>query len=237
MNKYLLLTTGALLLIIAQGCTNFGKEKDFNGVQLYHTSAITDAQADSLGKFLVDQKFADGSAKSVQITKAGNTYQFRFVVKEGLENDKETIKSINAFANSLSVGVFGHAPVEIDMCDKYLKTKRAFPFVDFGDLNIVEATQLYHTKDITSTEVNSLGDYLVKAKFANGVPKTVQLTKSGSTYQFRFVIKDGMDKDSAYLQTVKVFAGELSQNVFKGAPVEVHLCDDFLNTLVVIPMK
>jgi hypothetical protein len=237
MKKYLLLTSGLALLFLTQSCANFGKEKDFNGVQLYHTPAVTDAQADSLGKFLVDQKFADGSAKSVQITKSGNTYQFRFVVKDGSENDKQITKTINAFANSLSSGVFGHAPVEVDMCDELLKTKKAFPFVDFGTVKTFNATQLYRTTNVTAAETDSLGNYLVKEKFANGVPKTVQLTKSGDTYQFRFVVKEGMDKDAAYMQTVKTFASDLSQKVFNGAPIEVHMCDDFLNTLAVVQMK
>jgi hypothetical protein len=237
MKRYIIGMAVVLIVSILQGCNYFGKEKDFNGVQLYHTPAITDAQADSLGKFLVDQKFADGSAKSVQITKSGGTYQFRFVVKDGAESDKEIISTINAFANSLSTSVFNHAPVEIDMCDKYLKTKKVFPFVDFGSIKVINALQLYHTKNITPAETDSLGNYLVTQKFANGIPKTAQITKSGNTYQFRFVIKEGMDKDTAYLQNVKIFAGQLSQNVFKGAPVEIHMCDDYLNTLKAVPMK
>src|SRR5579872_3046447 len=136
MKRYIMGLVVVLMISTLQGCSNFGKEKDFNGVQLYHTPVITDAQADSLGKFLVNQKFADGTEKTVQITKSGDTYQFRFVVKDGAEKDKDILKTLNAFAYSVSINVFNHSPVEIDMCDKYFKTIKVSPFVDFGSIKV-----------------------------------------------------------------------------------------------------
>jgi hypothetical protein len=237
MKRYCLILALIATLPLLQACNNFGKEKTFNGVELFHTPAVTDAQADSLGTFLVNSKFADGTAKTVQITKSGNTYQFRFVVKEGMENDPKIIKAFKIFAASISSGVFNGAPVEIDVCDKYLKTIKVFPYEDFGKARDYKGVQLYHTKTVTDSEADSLGSYLVSSGFADGNAKTVQLNKSGSTFQFRFVVKEGLDKDTAFMQNVKTFTGQLSNKVFNGAPVEIHLCDDYMNTMVVVPMQ
>jgi hypothetical protein len=94
--------------------------------------------------------------------------------------------------------------------------------------------QLFYTKNVTAAEANSLGEYLVKEKFYDGNPKSVQLNKSGSTYEFRMVVKKGLESDQSYVDLGKVFAKELSENVFSGSQVDVHFCDDQLKTLRVI---
>jgi hypothetical protein len=237
MKRYL--TGFALIMMfpLLESCNNFGKEKDYDGVQLYHTPAITDSQADSLGNFLVSQKFADGSAKTVQIAKSGNTYQFRFVIKADADKDPALSKTLKAFASVLSSNVFNGSPVEVDMCDEYLKTLKVYPYEDFGRVKIYDGVQLYYTKSITSAGVDSLGNYLVSSKFADGNAKTVQITKPANVFQFRFVVKKGLDKDPQFLQNCGVFASQLSQKVYNGAPVEIQVCDDNLGTLTVVPMN
>ena len=39
--------------IILSSCSNHGKEKNFNGVQLFYTSTITETEADLLGNYLI----------------------------------------------------------------------------------------------------------------------------------------------------------------------------------------
>ncbi|MDT5060618.1 MAG: hypothetical protein QOH63_1077 [Acidobacteriota bacterium] len=97
--------------------------------------------------------------------------------------------------------------------------------------------ELYYTKNVTEAEAKKLGDYLTKIKFFEGDKKSVQLDKSGDTYQFRMVVKEGLDKDEKYLTAIPTAALELSKNVFDGAKVEIHLCDDQLKTLKVVPMN
>ena len=77
---------------------------------------------------------------------------------------------------------------------------------------------------------------MIRAKFATGDEKSVLITKIGNTYRFSFVVKTGVDKDPAYLQNSKEFANELSTGVFKGAPVEVLMSDEYFTTLAVVPM-
>jgi hypothetical protein len=97
--------------------------------------------------------------------------------------------------------------------------------------------ELYYTKNVTEAEAKKLGDYLNKEKFFEGEGKTVQLDKSGDTYQFRIVLKEGLDKDEKYITGGRNAAIEISKNVFDGAKVEVHLCDNKLKTLRVVTMN
>jgi hypothetical protein len=225
-----------LLFTVLSGCTNYGKEKTYDGVELYHTDNVTDAEADILGNYLVSQKFADGKAKTVQLTKSGNTYQFRFVVKEGMDKDAGFAKTSKFFGSMLSAQVFNGAPVEVHLCDDQLSTLKVLVADDYGKEKTFNGVGLFHTKNVTDLEVDSLGNYLISSKFANGIAKSVLITKSGNTFQFKFVVRKGADKDPGYLKNGHLFASELSVGVFNKAPVEVIMCDDYFNTLVVLPM-
>jgi hypothetical protein len=97
--------------------------------------------------------------------------------------------------------------------------------------------ELYYTSQVAEAEAKKLGEYLVKEKFFDGTSKTVQLNKNGANYEFRMVmIKDG-EKAPNTVETFTAVSKELSDNVFNGGKVVVHLCDDHLKTLRVIPDK
>lgn len=94
--------------------------------------------------------------------------------------------------------------------------------------------ELYYTKNVTEADARKLGEYLVKQNFFDGKPKTVQLDKSGATYQFRMVVQKEKQTDEATALIMKVFAIQLSSEVFDDAETEVHVCDENLKTLRVI---
>lgn len=97
--------------------------------------------------------------------------------------------------------------------------------------------ELYYTSQVTEDEATKLGQYLVKEKFFDGARKTVQLNKNGRTYEFRVVMKEDGDKGSKVVEMFTAVSNELSENVFNGGKVVVHLCDDRLKTLRVIPER
>src|ERR1700742_3107831 len=193
MKRINLVLSAFLLFFMLSACNNLGDKKIYNGVELYHSKNVTDAEADKLGNYLVTSQFADGKAKTVQLTKSGDIYQFNFVVKNGADKDTAIIKNTKLFASILSAQVFNGAKVEIHMCDEYMKSLKVFASDDLGKEKNFNGVELFYTKDITDAQVDSLGNYLVSAKFANGKEKTVQITKKGNTYQFRFVVKQGID--------------------------------------------
>jgi hypothetical protein len=236
MKKVIYLLSVLLLIFIVSGCNSLGKEKTFDGVELYHGPNISDTLANSLGDYLVSQKFADGNDKTVQITKAGDTYHFRMVVKKDAEKDSSLNKTFKFFASGLSSSVFNGAPVIIELCDDQMSTLKTFASEDMGKTKNVNGVQLLYTKSITNAQVDSLSSFLISSKFANGREKTVQITKSGNIYQFRMVVNAGTEKDPEYIKNAKTYAADLSKSVFKGSPVEVDLCDDYLNTTAAVPM-
>ncbi len=113
------------LMVPVVGCgTNLGKKTERNGCELYRKKPVKKSQAKKLLKYLDKQQFCDGNKKTVQIRKKGSTYEFRMVVKKGIEKDKAYIKTAKLFAHQMSVNVFDNAQVDLHMCDKRLKTLR-----------------------------------------------------------------------------------------------------------------
>src|SRR5436853_5847504 len=100
-----------------------------------------------------------------------------------------------------------------------------------------DGNELYYTKRVTEAEAKKLGEYLFNgAAYGRKDKGTIQLDKSGETYQVRMVIKKGEDKEENVEETVAGFAKGISRHVFNGAKVDVQLCDDKLNTLRTIQM-
>jgi hypothetical protein len=123
--SYLLALLTVLLFTI--GCSNYGKEKTFKGVQLFYTTQVKEAEADSLGAFLISSHFTDGDPKTIQLNKTGSTYEFRMVIKKGIDQDPEYVKMAKAYAAEISSHVFNNAQVDVHFCDEKLKTIRVMP--------------------------------------------------------------------------------------------------------------
>lgn len=104
----------------------------------------------------------------------------------------------------------------------------------YGKLLEFNKGQLYYTPNVTAAEADKLGQYLVSCSFFDGNEKSVQLNKSGDTYEFRMVVKKGMQEDADYVALCKQMCAELSSEVFSGAKVDIHLCDERLETLRVV---
>lgn len=109
--------------------------------------------------------------------------------------------------------------------------------LDYGTkLTFAKTNELYYTDKVTSKEAQALGDYLVKIGiFADDSnTRSVQLNKDGSTYEFRMVVKKGLEQDQTVVEAMKIISLDLSNTIFNGAPVDIHLCDDKFETLRVV---
>lgn len=112
-----------IIAFVLSSCgTNHGKEKNFDGVQLFYTDAVTEAEADALGAYFISNEYANGEKKTVQLNKTDKTYQCRMVMRKEFEKNQKNISLFKAVAASLSVNVFKGAPVEIHICDDQLET-------------------------------------------------------------------------------------------------------------------
>ena len=117
---------GIALLRLAS-CHDYGKKLTFNGGDLYYTSQVTEADAQKLGNYLVKEKFFDGTKKTVQLNKNGETYEFRMVMIKDAEKAPNTVETFTAVSKELSENVFNGGKVVVHLCDDHLKTLRAIP--------------------------------------------------------------------------------------------------------------
>lgn len=100
----------------------------------------------------------------------------------------------------------------------------------------VNMTQITYSDVITQAELQRLQRYLLESGIANGEHRVVALDKRGSTYLFQIAVFPKVIADLLGHSLFRALATELSQSVFEGAPVDVHLCDPNLRPLVVTPM-
>jgi hypothetical protein len=106
---------------------------------------------------------------------------------------------------------------------------------DYGTKKVFKGINLYYTKNVTELEVNKLGEYLLtKPGFSDGSKADIQLNKEDKTYEYRIPIKKGLEQDKEVIDRYKFIAKDLSKNVFNDSPVDVHLCDERLQTLRVV---
>lgn len=114
----------AFFLTALISCSNYGSKLTFNNGELYYTNNVTEAEANRLGEFLVQDGFFSGNTISVQLDKSGDTYLFRMVSQEGVENDPTYLALAEAYTGTLSEKIFNGSPVDFHFCDTSLKTKK-----------------------------------------------------------------------------------------------------------------
>lgn len=109
---------------------------------------------------------------------------------------------------------------------------------EWGKRFVYNGSSLFYASSVTEAEARKLGEYLLKAGFFQKEKKgTVQLNKEGEIYQFRMVVKEGMEKDMEFIKTAGMFAAEISRDVFEERPLEIHLCDNKLKTVQAVTFE
>lgn len=124
------------------------------------------------------------------------------------------------------------AVVALSSCHPFGKLKK------FNDGGI----EVYYTSNVTENETDKFGHYMENEwpSRSKDNPMSFQLNKSGKTYIVKFVAKEealARDDKEDVIGTFERLGGRWSREVFDGAKVEVHLCDEHLETQKVVPMK
>jgi tetratricopeptide (TPR) repeat protein len=104
----------------------------------------------------------------------------------------------------------------------------------YGKRLLFNAGELYYKPPVTEQQARRLGEYLVGTHFFDGKRKTLQLARPGDTPQVRVVVKEGLERDQQMVEQFRQFGIELSRKVFDGAPLEIHLCDQWMKTLTTV---
>lgn len=238
MKKNLVLLSLLAFYFAFSSCSNnYGTKLMFDNTELYYTDDITEDEANEIGKYLQEIDFTDGDEKTVQIAKDGDTYQFRMVVKEGYDEDKDYEQIAYEFIYNLSYDVLNGAPAELHMCDENIETIKVVKMDentenidnDF-EIETFDGTEIEFDGSVSYDEVNKLGNYLIETGFTDGTLKSIIFIKENGSYIFKMVVGEDYWNDSEYHQIAKEYAEMISQDVFDGADFAIYLCDDYFNT-------
>ncbi|WP_457616356.1 hypothetical protein [Lutibacter sp.] len=110
---------------------------------------------------------------------------------------------------------------------------------NYGNKLEYNKTEIYYTDKVTLEEVQKLGDYLIKSEFADGVTRSVQLTKDEQTgsYIFKMATKKSIANNELYIVLAKVIAKQFSDSIFNKTPVDYYFCDQKFNPIRKIPFE
>ena len=98
--------------------------------------------------------------------------------------------------------------------------------------------EVFYVDGTTQAEAYRLGAYLLETWDAGADGRrSVQLKKTTDGFQFRMVVKKEFQIDDKALRKLEVHAAKISRDVLDGAAVEVHACDEHLQTLKVYPPR
>lgn len=229
MKKIITLIAAVALLV---SCANYGEKKVHNGTEVYYKDGVTEAEADKLGKSLITSGFANGDPKSVQFVKDGDTYVFKMVIKEESLNDASLKSVFNIFPKELSDLM--ELPVDLHLCDDTFNTLRVYKLEDANKTIMAKTTEVRYTKNVSLQEAEKLKDYLISSGFSDDDnPKTVELDKENDMYIFKMVLSEERLKNESTVTLLKLFGNEISKTVFDSQPLQVHMCDELMNTIKV----
>lgn len=224
----------AVIAVLVSCGEDYGTKLQYDKTEVYYTDKVTETKAKSLGDYLEETGFTEGDeTKTVQITKDGDVYQLRMVVKESYLEDDEYAETVAYYAYCISKDVFDADKVEIHLCDENLKTLKVIEMdgsTDEYQVLYFDGTDIDYDNSVTKLEVETLGNYLVEGGFTDGTTKSVQFIKENGTYIFKMVVGKDSYNDAEYKEIVRGFASEMSSDIFNNEPVEIQLCDVYFVT-------
>lgn len=103
----------------------------------------------------------------------------------------------------------------------------------FGEKIVNNGTEIYYTGQVAKEDAERLGEYLTECDFSDGNTKSVQLVNEYGTWQFRMVTQEKFVDDAEMNKNFNYMCLQLS-TVFNGEDVDIHVCNDSLETLKVV---
>lgn len=215
------------------GGGGFGKKLQYGSMEIYYASGVTETEARAFGTYMRSNGWGKKPC-SIQLKRQKQTYEVRLVIDESYISDDEFVKSAEMLGRLVSSEVFGGSRVDVHLCDGALKTLRVVSGgVPLGKPVSFSKIKIYRAPGVTDAEVDRLGKYLLKLGLGD-IDALIQLVKRTDCYQFRVVVSESALKNPKSKKLHEEIAAELSKDVFGRKKVEVHMCDEFFNTIIVV---
>ncbi len=232
-----------VLLCILFACTP-GKEPNVQKeyLQIFYKDGVTQPTAQKMLEFLYPLWRNDGAAtpaKTVQLTKTGDTVNFRMVMAAE-KVSTVTPENLGSFIQLMSDSVFNGSPVNVVLCDDHFREHKTLRYSEefrkgavnreannqqmFGNRYRAGTAEVYAQPGVNEALGNTLAKYLDESNGTGEVHASFQVLKEGNGY----VVKMATSPEFAAQHPDSVFvnmANMLSRDVFDGDQVAFVLSD------------
>jgi hypothetical protein len=228
------LTLGAFMVVATAFVLRFrgsaGRRVRLAGGNLYYAGAVTPAEAERAGRFLIREGLFKPGMRDARFYRDGETYQLQLICSTGQPDEKQDLAS-EVLAAGFSDDVLGGAPVEVHICDSVLRPTSVITHGSrFGRRMGMNAASLFFTDGVSEEEAMRVATFLAAAGLFNDSPKVAQLNRAPEGFEFRLAVNvDPLTNEMIAGQ--RDMAKDLSHKVLGGAPVQVHYCLGLATTL------
>ncbi len=204
-------------------------------VEVSYSEGATEAEAERLAAYAAKNWGAANNRMSLQVRKAADGYQVRLVIKKEYRNDERALKRLESDGSRISRDVFDGAAVELHACDEQFRTTKVLPpRADIRYGVVAGNAEVFFSADVPREDARRLAGYLA-GMLADAPGKvTFKLARRGAAVELHMVVRQELLGDPSFLAGLRGDLEEIAANVFRGAPVELHLCDDGLNVVRVL---
>lgn len=227
------ITTPFIILLIATiqliSCTNYGDKVAKDAVEIYFKDHISKEQAQQTLAFLHPSWNEPGNKKSVQLAKPGDTVYFRMVINEEKAKDVKD-ESYLLLANEISNSIFNGTPVNVDLTDNTFKTIRTLHFKkmdteNYGTKVSSGNIDVYARENFNEQEARKLAEFLNRVDGDGSDTKSFQADKDETGIYIINMVSNREKSSVVPDQQFYDLAGLLSDSVFNGNPLVLHLTD------------
>lgn len=227
-------STPIFILLVAvlalSSCSNYGDKVSKDSVEVYYKENISKQQAQQTLDLLHPSWNESGTQKSVQLTKSGDTVSFRMVINEQKAKDVKD-ESYLLLANGISSSVFNGSPVNVDLTNDKFETLRTLHYKkmdvdDYGTKFSSGNIEVYTKEGFSEKEAEALAGFIDRMDGDAADTKSFQAGKDGNGLCTISMVSSPERSAALPDKEYYVLAGLLSDSVFNGAPVILHLTDD-----------
>ena len=235
--RYLLasLVTLALALVslysIWYSFWGYGPKVTQGGVEVYYLDGATEAQAQAIADH--NAKHANAQGASMRIAKKADGYQLRSVIRLDAHKNEVVLRALELEAARYSRDVFDGAPVETHVCDNRFRTCKVLP--PRGDLRygaVNAEVEVFFDEQVDRKLAEQFAKHYADTNAGKGM--TLKIARRDTVYEVHMVVLKGLVNDPGVLAGMRLEGALLSERIFNGAPVEMHLCDEVLRVLRVV---
>lgn len=228
-----------LVSFIAFSCGMLPKSVEKNGVKIQYSGDVTKEEATKLVDYLDANGFSDGRQKDLKLSKSGDAYNLKMVVREGFDLDEKNIELMNDFACEVSKGAFDGKTVNLDLCNntwgvlKSLKSENCdqFEMLDKEKKNFGKV-EIFYGKDVTTKELNDVGKYMTDT-FGDDVERTFAIDKKEGRGILSIVVTNKKYYEDPELKDIyRIIACDMGKIL--GYETDVHMCDEYMKMQEVV---